>query len=165
PLVARALPLAALGVLLGAATHLGWDAFTHRWGAGVRLVPALAEPVFSVGSYTVWGYRLAQHASTVAGLALIGWMLARWARRTPPRLPASRTVSARVWAAMAAATLVGGVTAVAVEWSPGSGLFLDDLRTFAWPAVTGSVTGLAVAVAVFVTSWHLRGDAATHAET
>jgi len=149
-----ALPVAALGVLLGAATHVVWDAFTHRWGAGVELVPALADPVFTVSGYTVWGYRLAQHLSTALGLAFIVWTLWRWARRTPPRVPVALRSPRRTWALLLAGAVLGGGVAVAIEWSPGAAIPLDDLRTFVWAFVSGTATGLAAAVAGYALWWH-----------
>jgi Domain of unknown function (DUF4184) len=65
----------------GAATHVAWDAFTHRGRWGVRRFPALDRRVGGVPLHH-W----AQYGSSVAGLAA----LARWtstALRTAPPAP------------------------------------------------------------------------------
>ena len=63
--------LAAIGVLLGAVTHLIWDGFTHENARGVRLFGSLASGQVSIaGRELVW-YRFLQHASSVVGLAFV----------------------------------------------------------------------------------------------
>ena len=41
--------LAGCGVLTGAVSHLGWDAFTHENARGVRMIPWLEEPIVEIG--------------------------------------------------------------------------------------------------------------------
>lgn len=65
-----------LSLLIGIATHLVWDSFTHSDGYVVMHVPALTEPL--VGGLT-WA-RALQHGSTVAGLVLIAVYV--WRRRS-----------------------------------------------------------------------------------
>jgi hypothetical protein len=65
--------------LIGAASHLLWDGFTHSPqtnGWAVALMPALAAPVAGVP----W-YRLLQHASSLVGAAVAIGALARIGRR------------------------------------------------------------------------------------
>ncbi|GAA2751542.1 DUF4184 family protein [Kitasatospora cinereorecta] len=72
----------AVSAALGAATHLGWDAFTHEGRAGVRVLPVLARPVAGVPLYTVL-----QYGTSLLGLAV----LAR--RYGPPRAVDGRTAA------------------------------------------------------------------------
>jgi len=94
-------------VLVGAATHLVWDSFTHPgW-----VVDHLALLRIQLGPLLV--EKWLQHASTVAGLVILAvWAVVRlratkpdpdrWCRlRTPPRIVA--------WAAIVAAGLAGGL--------------------------------------------------------
>lgn len=69
-------------LLLGAASHVIWDAFTHKTGLGVMLLPVLAEPV-SAGSWSVPWYKVLQHGSTALGVAVLGTLAIRWARCQP----------------------------------------------------------------------------------
>ena len=66
-------------VLLGAATHLFWDEFTHESGLAVSALPVLGQPW--LGSFA--GYKLLQYSSGVLGvLFLSGWVLRAY-RRAP----------------------------------------------------------------------------------
>ncbi|MFE5852911.1 DUF4184 family protein [Streptomyces sp. NPDC056500] len=72
-----------LSALIGIATHLGWDSFTHFDGYVVAQVALLREPV--VGGLTP--ARLLQHLSTLIGLTVLGAHL--WRRRVDRRTPRS----------------------------------------------------------------------------
>jgi hypothetical protein len=63
--------LAALGVLVGATTHLVWDAFTHEGARGLRLIPALDDPMVAIGAHHLVGARLLQDLSSVVGLLVV----------------------------------------------------------------------------------------------
>ncbi|GAB2445520.1 DUF4184 family protein [Streptomyces incanus] len=98
-----------LSALIGIATHLIWDAFTHHDGFVVTHVPWLTST--PVGSLT-WA-RMLQHASTIGGLAAItAYMWRRRARllngkgRTGPGNATRR----RALLAMALFTVAGAVT-------------------------------------------------------
>ncbi len=68
--------LAACGVLVGAATHLVWDAFTHEGARGVRMIPALDDAVLAIRGHHLAGARLLQDASSLIGLAVVAAILA-----------------------------------------------------------------------------------------
>ncbi len=63
--------LAALGVVGGAVTHLVWDAFTHEGARGIRMVPALGDPVVDIAGHRLIGAGLLQDASSLIGLAVV----------------------------------------------------------------------------------------------
>jgi hypothetical protein len=139
-----------LSVLVGGATHLVWDSFTHPgWVADhlavlrIRFGPLLVE-------------RWLQHASTVAGIVILGvWAVIglratdsdpdRWCRlRTPPRVAA--------WAAIGAAGAVGGL----IPWIHGmlAGVApFDPGLVFLVARFSIGVAG--AAVAVVVCCWYL----------
>lgn len=85
----------AVSLLLGAASHLLWDHFTHGGGVMVALLPWLAEPYAASPLY-----RWLQHGSTVFGLAALTLWWAVVARRRAgycrPHWPA-RTLSLWLW--------------------------------------------------------------------
>ncbi|MEO3977877.1 DUF4184 family protein [Streptomyces sp. CAU 1734] len=70
-----------LSALIGIATHIVWDSFTHSGGQLVDRVAFLREP----GPGGPTPARLLQHLSTAAGLVVIGVHLHR--RRRRPRTP------------------------------------------------------------------------------
>ncbi|WP_203817533.1 DUF4184 family protein [Paractinoplanes ferrugineus] len=91
----------ALGLVVGAGTHLIWDSFTHAGMWGVRRVPWLAE---SFGPLP--GYEWAQYASSLAGLSVLAVRCApgssaTWSRRTY-----------RAWAFVIGAALTGAALGV-----------------------------------------------------
>jgi hypothetical protein len=66
-------------VVLGAATHIVWDWFTHANPA----LPALRIPLFAVLGHPITGHRVLQHVSTLGGAAILCLWLARWYRAAP----------------------------------------------------------------------------------
>jgi len=79
-LTLKTLSLASVAVILGAATHLIWDGFTHRGTAIVDALPALHDVVFYYGRWPVRWFVVLQHLSSIFGIAL----LAIWAWTRPP---------------------------------------------------------------------------------
>jgi hypothetical protein len=63
--------LAAIGVLLGAVTHLIWDGFTHENARGVRMLSALDDVRVAFAGRNVSWYRFLQHTSSVVGLLFV----------------------------------------------------------------------------------------------
>ncbi|MDP9416901.1 MAG: DUF4184 family protein, partial [Actinomycetota bacterium] len=90
-----------LGLVVGAATHVGWDEFSHegRWGT---------EHISQLGAdwYGLAGYRWVQYASAVLGGAVLAGWLARWWRRTRPVPVPPAPVPRWIWLAPPAAGLV-----------------------------------------------------------
>lgn len=108
----------AASIVLGAFTHLLWDAATHEHGALVEHVPALSATWLTLGDEAVSGYRVLQHGSTLVGfgaLALYALARARRAEPTPAAAPAWRAAAALTSIAAAATC-----TALAREPAPHS---------------------------------------------
>ncbi len=75
------------GLVLGAATHVAWDAFTHN-GDVVRHL-GLDWHLATVAGVRVFSYKVLQHGSTLFGAAVLAVAVARWIVECPPRpLPA-----------------------------------------------------------------------------
>ena len=60
----------AISVLIGAATHIIWDGFTHPSGYFVQTIPMLSNTI-SLGDYHLYVYKFIQHTSTIIGLVII----------------------------------------------------------------------------------------------
>ncbi len=71
-----------LSLLIGAATHLLWDSFTHADSPIVQNSPVLNFLIFEIMGYKVWVYKLLQHGSTFLGIALIIYWIWNWYRKT-----------------------------------------------------------------------------------
>ncbi len=161
--LARAMPpastsigLAAIGVALGALTHLVWDSFTHAHDWTAEHWPLLRTPVAPRLLPGLAWYKLLQHASTVVGLAVLLIVVIRWVRATPAaarrftpeaRARALGAVGVTI-AAAAVGTLLNGVRG----WDDGIGQ----------AAALGSVGGMLGIVVGLVSiglwhAWHARG--------
>jgi hypothetical protein len=73
---------AAIGIVLGAVTHLLWDAFTHRGTFVTDAVPMLLERTPGLSWLPI--YHLLHGLSTVIGLVALGYWM-RHLRRQPAR--------------------------------------------------------------------------------
>ncbi len=72
--------VAATGILLGGFTHLAWDGFTHEGARGVRMIPMLDDSL-DIGGHSMLAFRVAQHVSSVVGLAIVLYIL--WSKMRP----------------------------------------------------------------------------------
>ena len=99
----------SLGLVLGALTHVVWDAFTHSGAVGQRILPGLGTTVVGLPLP-----RWLHLASSILGLACLAWVILRWWRRAPltgaadPIAPAVRwglALALLGWAGWAASRL------------------------------------------------------------
>ncbi len=103
--------------LLGALSHVGWDAFTHdfRWG-GQRFA-ILREEVLVVAGRSLTGAAVLQRISTVIGAVITVALLYRIVRRrllshwlerpVPEQQPVPRGNAAAFWVTVASGTALG----------------------------------------------------------
>jgi hypothetical protein len=140
--------LAACGVLAGAVSHLVWDGFTHEGARGVRLIPALDDPVIEIGGRYMVGYRLAQDLSSLVGLAVLFCFLAYALRKgapAPAPLRPLRKAERRAW--VLAYLLVALSLAAADYWLMNLGpRHFHSLSTKVDYAAVASLRGLAGAL-------------------
>ncbi|MFF3006470.1 DUF4184 family protein [Kitasatospora sp. NPDC057940] len=149
-----------LSALIGIATHLVWDAFTHFDGFVVARTPWLNSTL--VGSLT-WA-RALQHASTIGGLAAIAVYV--WPRRARflsggGRAKPGSAIRRPVLLAMALVSLVGAV-AHAWWWHAGPEAATDGLPLSAVvegvlsDAAKGAGAGLIGSLTLYVLMWWIR---------
>ncbi|GGL84298.1 hypothetical protein GCM10010129_30040 [Streptomyces fumigatiscleroticus] len=143
-----------VSAVLGALTHVGWDAFTHHDRWGTRLFPVLAREV--AGSPLYW---YLQYGGSALAAAVIAGFLALALRRTPPAGPTGVPVLS-VRDRWAACLLLGGcATAAAVQravrWWAYWGTLAKPwelIPTVCFGAGAGLVAGLLL-YAVAVRAW------------
>lgn len=143
--------LLVLGSLLvGAATHLVWDAITHTESAAVQQWSVLRLSV--VGPHRL--YNVIGYVSSLGGLLLLGVVVLRWYRRAPrehgqhwPNLP-NRTRTGLL-GGIAVAVVAGALIALADPVSQVSAY--DWVRRL----LVGGVQGTGLALAGYVLCWHL----------
>jgi len=159
------LVLTYASLVIGAATHVTWDAFTHAGSWGSRHIGWLAAR-----HGPLHGYSWAQYASTLFGAALVAaWLAHRW-KGTPlresvgaadpadPRHPVASALGQVAWLVP---PVMGGAVAVTVAGSllVGHG---SDVRRAAYFAVTFGVSTALTATALLAIGWRctrgLRAD-------
>jgi len=153
----RRLLLTYASLVIGAATHVTWDAFTHpyRWGSQhIDWLATAHGPMLG----TSW----AQYGSTVLGAFVIAVWLILWWRRTEPRdaaaadspvaaLALGRAASWAIWLLplMAGASAAAFVARIVLAGGAG------PLETAFWIGSYGASTSLTVVVALAL-GWQLR---------
>lgn len=153
---ARGCGTIALALLVGAVSHLAWDAFTHETGLVVRAFPWL-ETLVDVGPRRLPLYAALQHASTAAGgvflLAWAGLRLRGRERRElaldPPFAPSARAPLAAV--VVLVASLSGLVPALSMTGGP-----VEATRDFLYVLYVKGITGATVVLAGIGSIWWLR---------
>ncbi|ROO89712.1 uncharacterized protein DUF4184 [Actinocorallia herbida] len=131
-------------LLIGQATHLIWDGFTHWTGPFVELWPVLRE----FAGPLPW-YRWGQYGSGVFGGLAVAVFVLLWLRRAPrvPEPGLSRATVAAVLVASAAAGAVGAV--LGVERLP------DTLYHDVSHAITGAIAAVGACLTAFAALYWL----------
>lgn len=147
----KTLALASAAVILGAATHVLWDSFTHRGTAVVDALPALHAVAFHAHGWRVRWFVVLQHLSSIFGLLT----LLIWAWRLPPihsfpRSLPSASHATRLWvvAILIAVSLTLAITGYILNsdtW------FMRRLFHFAIGGMTGWVAAW-IAIALWFSS-------------
>jgi hypothetical protein len=150
--------LAALGIVLGAATHLLWDGVTHGGYWGAEVWPWLRSPAIRVGGAAVPWFNVLQHLSTLlGGLFVLAWCIAYVRRRGEFTLLWRST-----WRIRAVGVILAGAVFVALangSRGPFGADFWTAQRLLGRIAV-GALLGGALGVIVFALR-HRRSEGAT----
>jgi hypothetical protein len=157
PKNAAAVGTVFVSLLVGAASHLAWDAFTHAHTAVVQHVDALRTPV-AVGGRVVPLFKILQHLSSLLGFLVLAGYAVVWYRRTEPTPPAGRQPSARQ------RRLVVGALALAMAAGGMAGLLLRDAASIEralFNVVTTGMAATALAILLLCLGWRFRYRAAS----
>ena len=128
-------------ILVGIATHLLWDSFTHPNTWPCRHWEILRQPFILpiIGEMPL--FKILQHSSTVVGMVIVAAWLLLWYRTTPPSTVLTKTLppmqKTAILALMMTIALVGAILRGLSGRSPGNFSF----KHFAARAV---VTALAL---------------------
>ncbi|WP_326663404.1 DUF4184 family protein [Streptomyces sp. NBC_00385] len=141
--------------VIGAATHVVWDAFTHHDRWGVRLVPVLGQ---NAGGHPV--FQLVQYGSSALALTVLAWFTVSGLRRTGARpVPASVPVldhRARAWAlASLGLCVLLGIAHRCARWYAYFG-HVDTPLDIIPTACFGAGAGLAVGLVLYGVWMRLR---------
>nr|WP_294948053.1 DUF4184 family protein [uncultured Mucilaginibacter sp.] len=72
----NSIAIIAICLLIGSASHLFWDGFTHKQRFFAVHFPVFTSTI-SVAGHPVFVYKLLQHSSTVLGFSIIGYAITR----------------------------------------------------------------------------------------
>lgn len=151
-------PSVGLSLLAGAATHIAWDAFTHKGAPAVQAIGALRAALLSVGGHQLLVYKALQHASTTLGMGFLAWWVVQWLRQTPPR-PTDAPIALEP---RLRAFSISMLCAVPILFGLSSGLrslsrplSLSAVQTSAGIATLSALSALGVALFAFGALWHL----------
>lgn len=155
PMTWRAAGATVAAVVLGAATHVGWDSFTHPDGSAVQAFSVLRSPVPVVGRpLYVW----LQYGCGVLGMVAVVAAIAVWAGRQPRVGVERQPVRQRLFGAASIAVITAaGASANVARAGAGTPPRTVDLVV---AAVLGAMAGSAVAVTAYGVSQAGRGPAA-----
>jgi hypothetical protein len=122
PLSLKSLALAAIAIIIGAMTHITWDAFTHGDTPVVNALPFMRTEMFSFRGMPFRLYMLLQYSSSVFGLLAL-WMWAINVRHSPARVrpvsvPSFLSDRARIIAALAVVASSGATALLAFASYP-----------------------------------------------
>jgi hypothetical protein len=140
---ARARVVAVGSMVVGGATHLAWDTFTHTDGVAVEHWAPLRLAV--IGPHRV--YNVIGYVSSLGGMLLLMILVVRWYRRTPARYERRwptlvGPTRAIVVVGLVAAAVAGAAHALADPVSGVSGY--DWVRQLLIGSVQGAVIGFVV---------------------
>jgi hypothetical protein len=151
----RVLMFAALAVVLGALTHVAWDAFTHAGTPVTDAFPLFKLELFSAGGRVIRVHLLLQYLSSVIGLMALAWW--GWNLRRAP-LP-GREIAEPCRSLSDRARVVALLTVVAASGANAMFNYVSNLsRPFEarlFHMLIGGMTGWAVAwlaVAIWIKS-------------
>ena len=128
-----------ISVLIGAASHIFWDSFTHDHGYFVKIIPALQNSVDFLGR-EIRILKILQHSSTLLGGLVITFAI----YNLPTTKTENKNINLKYWIILATQTLA--IIALRLL----SGL---DLKEYGNLIVTGIS---AVLISLIVTPWLIR---------
>lgn len=90
-----------ISIVIGAASHIFWDGFTHRGGYFVGLFPSLTTKLFVFG-YQIPLYTFLQHVSTLIG----GLVVLLFAWKLPPDNNLKTSMTIKYWGSVFAIAII-----------------------------------------------------------
>jgi hypothetical protein len=121
-----------VSILLGITTHLLWDGFTHKDGQFVMAIEGLRK-TFVIGGYTIPGYKLVQHISSLVGGVLVIYALLKFPEIKPFE---TQKPGFRFW------FLVSSITLLVIAIRLLSGLDYNEYGSVFVTAIAGGLIGL-----------------------
>ena len=119
-----------VSLLVGSASHILWDGFTHSSGYFVQIFPVLTNHI-SIASLSIPIYKIIQHCSSVVGMCLVAFSIT-----TLPVTQVNRKIDYKYW--LWAASITVTITALRL-------LIADSDRSYGNALVT-IISGILLSV-------------------
>ena len=148
----------AVSLLIGAATHIAWDAFTHAGAPLVRVSRALRFHLVTISGYPLSVHTVLQHISTALGLALVAFWIWRWYRNAAERRDPGPDLLDTTWRALAIAAVIAIAATLWVESKALRPMSEPTLRQFQFllrRAVPSAISSLTAALLLYAGVWQL----------
>lgn len=146
----------SVSLLVGAGSHIVWDAFTHDDSPFTHQWPWLLHSLGRIGDYPLYGYRVLQHGSTAIGLiVLAAWLYARW--REAPAQPRVAVMSPRMrqfWFGVTVLSALLGVT-LALALYPTTITGVRSVLRIAKVTSLYAIAGALAALLVYCVVWQI----------
>jgi hypothetical protein len=126
-------------ILIGAASHLFWDSFTHNHGYFVEAIPSLTNTIDIFGGQ-IPIFKILQHSSTLIG----GLVIALAIYKLPSDKSVNKKINLKYW------TIFTGITLTIITIRFLSGL---EIKQYGNQIVTAISAGL---ISLTLTSWQTR---------
>ena len=126
-------------ILLGIATHLLWDSFTHSTTWPYRHWSVLRQPLSLPMVEEIPVYKILQHGSTIIGLGILSAWLLHWYRTSQPSAPLRNQLSPKKKAEVIAFVATVAVAGAIVRAVVGIGIGRFALNKFVVQAVVTAV--------------------------
>jgi len=147
-----------VSLVVGAMTHIAWDAFTHPGVPIVSVSRALRVHLVTISNYPISVDTVLTHLSTTLGFALVFVWLQRWYYSAQPAGYGARGEVSPLWRS---AAIVAIVAVFAVLWMASGGLrpmreyTLRGLKIFLQPAVPAGISSITAALLLYAVVWQL----------
>ncbi len=145
--------LLAFSMLLGAASHVTWDAFTHSSQAGARMFPVLRRVIFIPGHSPFVLADLLQLVSSVIGLAVIFFYYLRWQRHAEE---SDVKIHLPAWArVMLVLFFAAGAIAPVSRWLWLNPALWNVKRVVLGYAAIAGIKVMCFEILIFCVAWHI----------
>ena len=148
-ITSRSVLILMTAIIVGAATHVFWDSFTHAGRWGVHQVPALAKN-YSILGVSLAGYKLFQYGSSLLGLPILVLAFVRSLVRVEShhRIPERLRPGVRLGVGLLLVAIPMVVSAIAFHVSP-------TLPQAVFLSLTRSIIVMVGAIAVYTVLYRL----------
>ncbi len=143
----------SLSILIGSATHIIWDSFTHIHGYSVLRIPVLSQKVFQLFGQDYHVYKLLQYLSSIGGLAIFtAWFAWLISKEKPKNINLSFKDSEPTWllvVMLSVATIFG----ILFSWTTTN---LGDIKVFVVTSITSAMTCFLAFWFIYSCKWYIQ---------